>query len=323
MRLSKYIGTGMLVTAVLLSSMLIAQPAAAQGPGNQPPQPDSGVAGLAAFSACVNTDMTGTAAKALGVTEGELRAALVGGKSVQQIATEKNVQMKTVTDAIQAARTALYDQAVKDGLLTQQQADLLKRGASGAASAAGSNFAERMRQRMRQMFPNLPSVPALPGQPNRPNQPNPAPAVPRVTVSASVVTGVTRRNPVKPIVVAAQALNMSCADLVKALQSNKSIARVTTEKNVQLQTVIDALVKAYQAALSKDLEQGLVAKAVADSEQTKIADRVLSLMSRQGLGSTGAGMIRFNFGVTAPRGNSTNPSTDTQPATPAPAVPRG
>jgi hypothetical protein len=114
---------------------------------------------------------------------------------------------------------------------------------------------------------------------------------------------------------------MTCLDLVKALQSGKSIGRVTTEKNVQLQTVIDALTKAYQAAISKDLEQGLIAKAVADGDQGRIADRVLSLLSRQGLGGP-TGMVRFPNGLNLFPGLRRGANPPAAPST-SPAVPRG
>lgn len=72
------------------------------------------------------------AAKALGMTSTELSTALQSGKTLEQIATDKKVDIQTVTDAIQAAHaTEMRDriaQAVTDGTITQANADWLLEG---------------------------------------------------------------------------------------------------------------------------------------------------------------------------------------------------
>ncbi len=72
------------------------------------------------------------AAKALGMTTDELTAALKAGKTLEQVATDKGVDIQTVKDAIQAAhademRTQIK-QAVTDGTMTQAKADWLNEG---------------------------------------------------------------------------------------------------------------------------------------------------------------------------------------------------
>ena len=72
------------------------------------------------------------AAKALGMTTDELTAALKAGKTLEQVATDKGVDIQTVKDAIQAAhademRTQIK-QAVSDGTMTQEKADWLNEG---------------------------------------------------------------------------------------------------------------------------------------------------------------------------------------------------
>ncbi len=66
------------------------------------------------------------AAKALGMTTDELKAALKSGKSIEEIAKSKNVDLNSVKDAIVNAEKAHLDQAVKDGKITQAQADKMK-----------------------------------------------------------------------------------------------------------------------------------------------------------------------------------------------------
>lgn len=72
------------------------------------------------------------AAKALGMTTDELTTALQSDKTLEQLATDKKVDLKTIQDAISAAhveemRTQI-DQAVTDGKITQDNANWLLEG---------------------------------------------------------------------------------------------------------------------------------------------------------------------------------------------------
>jgi transposase len=62
-------------------------------------------------------------AKALGITEAELRTEVQTGKTIAQIAQAKGVSLNTVVDAVVAAETERLKQAVTDGRITQEQAD--------------------------------------------------------------------------------------------------------------------------------------------------------------------------------------------------------
>ena len=66
------------------------------------------------------------AAKTLGVTTTDLTTALRGGKTLLDVAREKNIDVAKLRTAIADAEKAAIDQAVKDGKLTQEQADKLK-----------------------------------------------------------------------------------------------------------------------------------------------------------------------------------------------------
>ena len=65
-------------------------------------------------------------ADALGVTVDELMAALRDGKSVADVANERDIAPADVVQAIVDAGNAKIDPAVTDGKLTQEQADRLK-----------------------------------------------------------------------------------------------------------------------------------------------------------------------------------------------------
>ncbi len=62
-------------------------------------------------------------ADALGMTPDEVRAALMDGTSVADLAQEKGVALATVVDALVAEAKAHLDEEVAEGDLTQQEAD--------------------------------------------------------------------------------------------------------------------------------------------------------------------------------------------------------
>jgi hypothetical protein len=62
-------------------------------------------------------------AKTLGITTEQLYAERSAGKTLAQIAKDKGVSEQQLTDAILAALKQFTDQAVKDGRITQAQAD--------------------------------------------------------------------------------------------------------------------------------------------------------------------------------------------------------
>jgi len=93
--------------------------AAASGGAADPARPDGGP---------LHVDRLAVAAQAIGVSADDLRTALQGGKSIAQVAKDHNVDEQKVIDALVAAETTAIDQAVKDGKLTQAQADARKAG---------------------------------------------------------------------------------------------------------------------------------------------------------------------------------------------------
>ncbi len=66
------------------------------------------------------------AAKTLGMSTNDLTSALRGGKTLLVVAREKNVDVTKLRTAIADAEKAAVDQAVKDGTLTQAQANAIK-----------------------------------------------------------------------------------------------------------------------------------------------------------------------------------------------------
>lgn len=73
---------------------------------------------------------------------------------------------------------------------------------------------------------------------------------------------------------AADALGMSCADLVKAQQAGQSIAEIAEANNVEVQSVIDAVTKAVEDAAAQDISEGLITQAQADGRTANISTQV-------------------------------------------------
>jgi hypothetical protein len=71
-------------------------------------------------------DRHDAAAKALGLTPDKLRAAMEGGKSLADVAKVQKVSVDSVVKAMVSAAEADLATAVKDGKITQAQADKMK-----------------------------------------------------------------------------------------------------------------------------------------------------------------------------------------------------
>jgi hypothetical protein len=69
--------------------------------------------------------LVAVAADTLGMTQADLIAQLQGGKTIAQVASEKNVALDTVVNAFVATRQARMAQAVAAGRMTQEQADAM------------------------------------------------------------------------------------------------------------------------------------------------------------------------------------------------------
>lgn len=71
------------------------------------------------------SSLVAVAAQQLGMTQAELQAELSAGKSIAQVAGEKDVAVETIVDAFVATRKARMDTAVAAGRMTQAQADAM------------------------------------------------------------------------------------------------------------------------------------------------------------------------------------------------------
>ncbi len=97
-------------------------------------------------------------AKALGTTPAKLKESLRDGKSVAEVAKANGKSLADVRAAVKAATKTRLDKAVKDGDLTQKQADAILERVEDHVTAIGSAKGLRMRRHHR--FGGKPPAPA-------------------------------------------------------------------------------------------------------------------------------------------------------------------
>lgn len=295
-----------LVMLALASGLTFHTVSAQQTPPN-PPNPPGG-AGFFGGGAliCSTTNSTDVAAKALGISSTDLRVALVGGKTLTQIASDKSVALQTVTDALNTARKADVDQALKDGLITQAQHDAMVTRMTAVSNGAANDNANDAAPAATAAANATPAATA-PANAPRPRNGNPR--------GFGGGFGIAAYNVVNPEVTAATAIGVTCPELVKAMQAGQTIAQIATSKNVQAQTVIDALVTAYKGALAEDVKEGLITQTQADGRTAQLSAAMTRFVNQVGRQrGFGPGPNGGNGPDNGPRGNGSNPNA---PATPA------
>ena len=120
---------GLAVIVALVSVVAISSVAFAQGPGGQSAGGQGaggnecgGVMGRQGGSA---NSLVSVAADVLGMEWADLVAELQAGKSIAQVAEGLGVDPQTIVDAFIAIRTEKLAEAVANGCITQEQADLM------------------------------------------------------------------------------------------------------------------------------------------------------------------------------------------------------
>lgn len=284
-RFSRHIGKASLMMTTLATmgvfTLASGQAAMAQGQGQGG---GGGIfrrsIGAQAVNACYTTNFGDIAAKALGITVVDIRKALVNGETLQQIATDHNVDYQTVTTAITTARNTEIDQSVKDGVITQDEAT----GMEATPPPPTTQAAPTAEATQDQTAPEATADANAGNRPQRQGQGNNAP-FPDISTfnrllqqaSGTAPTGNGPRggfggntamfNLVQPYAVVAQSVSMKCTDLVKDMITppGKSARMVASDQKIDPQTVTDALVKAYKDALAQDVTDSVITQAQADT----------------------------------------------------------
>ncbi len=178
-------------------------------------------------------------AKAIGITEADLKTALQGGQTIAQVATAHNVATQTVIDALVQDGLDELAAQVKAGTITQAQADSMK-----------TQVTQRATDQVNGTFR---------AGPGRGDHAGPG--------------GFGRNEAVSDASVVAKAIGITEADLKTALQGGQTIADVAKAHNVATQTVIDALVQDGLDELAAQVKAGTITQAQADSMKTEVTQR--------------------------------------------------
>lgn len=193
-----------------------------------------------------------TIAGALNMTEADLQSALQSGKTVADLATEKGVALQTIVDALIAEQKTMLQQAVTAGRLTQAQAD--------------ARLAELQTQLPTQLSTAF--TPGLRGG----DHGMPGGFGPGASLSTIATT-----------------LGVTESDLSTALQAGKSVADVATEKGIDLNKVVDALVAEQTTALQQAVTDGRLTQEQADQHLALLKANLPHLLSLKGGLSHGLG----------------------------------
>ena len=181
------------------------------------------------------------AAKALGISSADLKAALDGGKTVAQVAQDKGVDVNAVITAVTDAANKAIDQAVTDGKMTADQAAQEK-----------SEVAQHVTD-----FVNGVKHERGPGG------------------------GGEHRGPKADVLAAAAgALNMSTDELKAALDGGKTVAQVAQDKGVDVNTVIAAVTDAANTAIDQAVTDGKMTADQAAQEKTEVTQRVTDFVNK-------------------------------------------
>lgn len=191
------------------------------------------------------------AAAALDLSTADLKAELVAGKSIAQVAEAKGVDPKTVVDALVADATAVLNAAVDDGRLTREQAD-----------ARIATLPERMQHVVDR---------------TRTGEDGPRRKGPGKGHEQGHGHGHGHKADPQRI---AELLGISAEQLKAGHEAGKSIATLATENGRDPQTVIDALVADAQAKLAQALTDGKLTQAQADERRTDLTQRITDFVNR-------------------------------------------
>jgi hypothetical protein len=180
------------------------------------------------------------AAEKLGMTTDDLIAELQAGKSIADVAQEKNVSVDTIVEAVVTSRSDRMSQMVTSGQMTQEQADAM----------------------LAQMKTHLTEQINTQGMPQGRGGFFGGPGGGHEGMGG-MMGGRGDGNPL--MVVAADKLGVTPQELFTELQAGKSIADVAKEKNVALDTIVEAALAPRTDRLNKLVADGQLTQAEVDN----------------------------------------------------------
>jgi lambda repressor-like predicted transcriptional regulator len=184
------------------------------------------------------------AAEKLGVTPDELIAELQAGKSIADVAQEKNVSVETIVEAVLTSRSDRMSQMVTSGQMTQEQADAM-------LAQMKTHLTEQI---------NVQGLPQ--GRGGFFGRPGGHEGM------GGMMGGRGGENPL--VAVAADKLGVTPQELFTELQAGKSIADVAKEKNIALDTIVEAALAARTDRLNKLVADGQLTQPEVDNRLSNL-----------------------------------------------------
>jgi len=249
------------------TSSTSAAAAATTAPGASPAATTPATGGRNAGGPHETVTDTSVAATAIGIKEADLITALNSGRTLADVAKANNVDVQVVIDALVKDKQDELAAEVKAGTLTQAQAD-----------AEAATITQRATDQVNGTFQG--------GGPGH--------------------GGGGRQEAVTDTSVVADAIGITEANLIAALNSGQTPADVAKANNVDVQVVIDALVKDGEQELADQVTAGTLTQAQADAQKAAVLQRATD----QANGTLNAGGGRHEPDADDQATPSSSPSTN-------------
>jgi AraC-like DNA-binding protein len=179
-----------------------------------------------------------TAADYLGLTEAQLRTQLNSGKTLAQIAKDRDKSVDGLVDKLVADKKVHIEQAVKDGRLTRAQADEIEADLRKAITEFVNNGKPEFRK-----FPGGPWPFGLPG-------------------------------PDHFLSTAADYLGLTQAQLRTQLNSGKTLAQIAKARGKSVEGLVDKLVADKKARIEQAVKDGRLTRAQANELEADLEQQV-------------------------------------------------
>ncbi|MCK6625993.1 MAG: hypothetical protein L6R45_12555 [Anaerolineae bacterium] len=194
------------------------------------------------------------AAEKLGLTTAELQAELQAGKTIADVAAEKNVEVSTIVDAVVAERAEQLDELVANGQATQEEADAM-------LTLMKANITRRINEAWsgRGFGPGMMGGGIGPGF---------GMGHGGMMGGRGGMMGGWGGPGYSMMQTVADTLGLTPAELVTELQAGKSVAEVAAEKNVEVATLVNAILTPRTEQLNALVAEGQLTQAEVDARIT-------------------------------------------------------
>jgi AraC-like DNA-binding protein len=186
-----------------------------------------------------------TAADYLGLTQAQLRTQLDSGKTLAEIAKDRDKSVDGLVDKLVADKNARIEEAVEDGRVTRAQANEIEADLKQQVTDFVNNG------KLEFHFRKLPGGPGLFGLPG-----------PHQFVST-----------------AADYLGLTEAQLRTQLNSGKTLAQIAKDRNKPVEGLVDKLVADTKARIEEAVEDGRLTRAQANEIEAELKDHVTDFVN--------------------------------------------